>query len=387
MYRTDDPRFRRQLTQLSHNIENANEAAQERLYSMTEHCLKPCFMSIGECVNTSTANCFPRKEDRSRRPRPRTRGRPEASFDFYDDWEQDETDALLAWENDEMEGLLGADDEAEPARRGTMNYGTRGDARSQRAKPRRLGMPYDGEDRTYISKTSYFGFLERLPFKFGGRGVRYRPSAADLQIRTRGLSKADDESSSHGEGTQRRQRKYGRKRSSTDASERSEESYSSRGDIFPSDDEDDAVPLDDEFAMALEPSSATSIKDDVSSKKARASKRRSVKRTSSSKTSQSVTPSTEAEMSGQAPLDLNAHQEPVPTLSELRTEEEAIHAAEERDVEAKREAAQELARKRGLSSASGLGNAKPDEAVQSTQLATNSRAESVDGPDPDHKPP
>ena len=300
MYRRDDPRFRRQLTQLSHNFENANEAAQERLYSLTEHCLKPCFISIGNCVSSSTATCFPRREERPRRTRQRQHGRPEASFDFYDDWEQDETDALLAWENEELEGLLSPGEEEEPARRGIMSYGTRSDARSQR--PRRFGRANEGEDPTYIPKTSYFGFLERLPFKFGSRGVKYRPSAADLKIRPRGTTKADDESSGHEESVAQPSGPKGRVRSSTINSERSGQSYSSRGDIFPSDEEDDAVPLDDEFAMALEPQSAVSGKDDNSSGKTRSSKRRSaserLKRSMSAKSKQSSKTSLNSDLQG-----------------------------------------------------------------------------------------
>ena len=348
MYRRDDPRFRRQLTQISHNFENANEAAQERLYSISEHCLKPCFISIGDCIVSSTSTCFPRREERPRRARQRPRGRPEASFDFYDDWEQDENDALLAWENEELDGLLSPDEEVEPGRRGIMNYGTRSDART---KPRRLGMPYDQEDQTFIPKTSYFGFLERLPFR-RPRGLRYRPSAADLKIRPRGTSKADDESSGHEGSTGRGKRKHGRNRSETQGSERSEGSFSSRGDIFPSDEEDDAVPLDDEFAMALEPQSAGSMKDDSSSGKTRSGRRRSgdrLKRTVSAKSSGATSDAQHEaveEDEGTPPAAIDTY---VPSVEQLKRQEHEIQRKEEHEVEVKREAAERLARQRGLS--------------------------------------
>lgn len=357
MYRRDDPRFRRQLTQLSHNFENANEAAQERLYSLTEHCLKPCFKSIGDCVTSSTGTYFPRREDRARRSKPRPRGRPEASFDFYDDWEQDESDALLTWENDEYEGLLNSEDETEPGRRGIMSYGTRNDARNQRTRPRRLGMPYDEQSPTYIPKTSYFGFLERMPFKMGARGLRYRPSAADLKIRPKESAKADDESSGQDESSPRHKRKHGRKRSLTNGSERSEDSFSSRGDLFPSDDEDDAVPLDDTFAMELERHGSASAKDDSSSGKTRSSNRRSVsgkiKRTASSKTAGSNRSSMDPDSEPVCRQDMDGSADNIPTMSDLNNEEEEVRAEEEQEVKTKRDAAHRLAEQRGLTLQNG----------------------------------
>lgn len=376
MYRRDDPRFRRQLTQLSHNLENANEAAQERLYSLTEHCLKPCLVSIGNCVRDSTATCFPRREDRPRRSRPRPRGRPEASFDFYDDWEQDETDALLAWEDDELEGLLSPDDETEPGRRGPMNYGTRNDTRNPRTKPRRLGMSYDHEDPTYIPKNSYFGFLERLPFRFGGRGLRYRPSAADLKIRPKegGGAKGDDERSGQEESAAQRKDKHTRNRSLTNGSERSAESYSSRGDIFPSDEEDDAVPLDDEFAVGFEPQSAASGKDDSSSGKTRSSKRktarRKLKRTESAKSRGSDGDSTSPASTDFASNNFSDESRHDPNMSDLRIEEQEVQAEEERDVKLKRMAAQKLAEERGLSSPNGPSASEPNESRLNTETPT-----------------
>ena len=362
MYRRDDPRFRRQITQLSHNIENANEAAQERLYSLTEHCLKPCFFSIGNCLADSTSTCFPRRDERPRRSRQRPRGRPEASFDFYDDWEQDEQDALLAGEDEELEGFLSPDEESEPTRRGLMNYGTRGD---QRARPRRLGMPYDHDAQTYIPKNSYFGFLERLPFR-KSRGLRYTPSAADLKIRGAGPSKADDESSGHegseGQGT----RHKGRQRSSTQGSRQSQGSYSSRGDIFPSDEEDDAIPLDDEFAMALEPHDASSTKDDTSSGRTRKSKS-GPKRSASTETNTSYSGhrSPNAE---DATLDSGVLDSRVPSIHDLQRQEREVQQQEDSEIVTKRDAAEKLARDRGLNTSTPPADPKSTELQETSPI-------------------
>ena len=298
-------------------------------------------------MRSSTETCFPRRDDRPRRSRPRPRGRPEASFDFYDDWEQDETDALLAWENDEFDGLLSPDEDNEPGRRGIMNYGTRNDARTQRTRPRRLGMPYD-EDPTYIPKTSYFGFLER--FKLGSRGLRYRPSAADLKVRPKEAAKADSESSGQEESANPKS-KHGRQRSLTNGSERSGNSLSSRGDLFPSDEEDDAVPIDDELALVLERHASASAQDDSSSTKTGSSKRRStsgkLKRTASLKTAKSSSQH-ESPVSIRSPQDQLDGNSNAPSMHDLNDEEIQVKVKEEQEIKVKRQAAQKLAEERGL---------------------------------------
>ena len=133
-----------------------------------------------------------------------------------------------------------------------------------------------------------FGFLESLPWKIGGRGSgRYRPSVADLQegvgrkavegAEARGEGGAEAEPLLGGVeaegadaadallGAEEAQGK-GRGRSGTVESRSTTNSLSSRGDLFPSDDEADAVPLDDEFAMALE-RRTTAASDELSSGK------------------------------------------------------------------------------------------------------------------------
>jgi hypothetical protein len=106
-----------------------------------------------------------------------------------------------------------------------------------------------------------FGFLGRLPWKIGGgRGLRYKPSAADLQDRraagavaaTAGeASPLLDDVDDAGDDDDFAGAKA-RKRRSADSCDSVSDSIRSRADLFPSEDEADAVPLDDEFAVGLE---------------------------------------------------------------------------------------------------------------------------------------
>src|SRR5438034_6215062 len=113
------------------------------------------------------------------------------SFDFYDDWddENDTSGGILGWGNDELDRLLagsnvygGAVGESQPGRQRTMSYGARRGDRISGARRKSAVPPHDGgPDPTIIPNTSAFGFLGRLPWKIGGKGLRYKPSAADLQ--------------------------------------------------------------------------------------------------------------------------------------------------------------------------------------------------------------
>ena len=229
----------------------------------------------------SAAACFPcfptsREHARNRRhhyfqgrARTRTRGRAEASFDFYDDWddEDDEVGSLLGWGNEEASRLLSS-----PIDGGDGGYGAT--TTTSQGLPQNVIRGFGGvarngggaggkgrghrqsdikSDPTLIPTTSYFGFLNRW---FGGREVRYKPSAADLQEHPGGTSALNsvipDEDLSILSEANSGKRDGQRKRRFTSGSQNTTESYSSRGDLFPSDDEDDAVALDDEFAMVLE---------------------------------------------------------------------------------------------------------------------------------------
>jgi len=358
MYRRGDPRWNRTLQNISDTVEHANESAQEGLYSFTHAYVNPCLSSLTRCVEACTAPCFPSHNDR-RRHRARSRGRAESSFDFYDDWDDDENDGLLGWGNDNLDRLWGTSTNygtvSQPARQRAMSYGSRNrDTRFHRTRRKSAVQPHDGgPDPTIIPSSSYFGFLGRLPFNVGGKVLRYRPSAADLtehpgQSRgshedTHPLLEENEEADGADENpADAGERKgHGRKRSQTSASGHTTDSLSSRGDIFPSEDElDDAIPLDDEFAVALERRTTGQAHDDITSATSRA-------RSASKSKRPAVSPmSTNTYDSGR-----KSHQSAAamsPTWSTLRQEEELLRQQEEAEIEHKRIVAYQLAVKRGL---------------------------------------
>ncbi|KAF5003402.1 hypothetical protein F66182_16138, partial [Fusarium sp. NRRL 66182] len=57
MMRTNDPRIRQTLNQISHNIESANESAQEGFYRFGQQYLAPCLATLGNCLAECTAPC------------------------------------------------------------------------------------------------------------------------------------------------------------------------------------------------------------------------------------------------------------------------------------------------------------------------------------------
>jgi len=290
-----------------------------------------------------------------RRKRAQSRARPEQSFDFYDDWAEDE------WGNDEFERLLGDpqdDANGQPGRQGGMNYGSQDGAERQRGKSA-LQNYNGGTDPTVIPQSSYFGFLNKLPFKTGAKGLKYKPSAADLRTVRRG-AKASEQADIQEEdeaASDRHARRTGRGRSGTagsGTSGRTLDSYSSRGDIFPSDDEEygDAVPIDDEFAMALE-RRATS--DDNSSHKRPPYSRGSTTAKSSRSGKRRSQASSTKSLSSLADLpESEVVVDDAPILQELEQEEQRVKDEEEQEIETRRGAAQRLARERGLSRANGV---------------------------------
>jgi hypothetical protein len=147
---------------------------------------------------------------------------------------------------------------------------------------------------------------------------------------------------------------HGRKRSGTAGSQSTTNSLSSRGDLIPSDEEADAVPLDDEFAMILARRTTNAASEDQSSGKA-SSKRPNVSRastrTTSSKSAKSRKSSSKKSDEPSEPAVIE--QVDVPAIVDLHKEEDQVHLEQEMDVEQKGNAAQELATDRGLAS-SGL---------------------------------
>lgn len=358
MYRRSDPRFRRTLNELSHTLESANESAQANVYSFSQHYLSPCLSSLSACFNSCTAPCCTARDQR-RRSRARSRGRAELSFDFYDDWEEEEEDAaLLGWGNDEYDGLLGPSQDygtttTQPGRQRAMSYGAR------RAN-RRRSHPGDVDDPTVIPASSYWGFFGKLTGKIGGgKSLRYKPSAADLQEHP-GSSSAIPEGEPLLEEEEEEEfhprRRHKRTRSNTQSSGNTTDSLSSRGDIFPSEDElDDAVPLDDEFAMVLERRTTNSGLDDMSSgkkgKRPSAGSRLST-RTMSSRSSRNSKRLSRTTSSDSAAKALSPSDEPknVPSMAELKQEEIRLRKEEDAIIAHRREAAERLAGEIGLAS-------------------------------------
>lgn len=347
MYRRSDPRFRRTLNEISQTFESANESAQANVYSFSHHYIEPCVSSISGCFSACTSPCFPARDQR-RRSRARSRGRAELSFDFYDDWDEDEEDAgLLGWSNDEYDSLLGTT--AQPGRQRAMSYGARRGNKSR-----------DGDDPTVVPASSKWGFLGKLTGKIGGgKNLRYKPSAADLQEHP-GASRAHPEGAplleEEDEGDEQGARGHKRIRSNTQGSGNTTDSLSSRGDIFPSEDElDDAIPLDDEFAMVLERRTTNSGNDEVSS--GRKGKRPSAGSRLSTRTMSSRSSRDSRRESRRASNDSHANgfaseAEPkiIPSMAELKKEEERAQKEEEETITQRREAAQRLAAENGLAS-------------------------------------
>lgn len=259
------------------------------------------------------------------------------SFDFYDDWEAQEEEG---WGNDELDRLLAGnnvnDAPQQPGRRRGMSYGGIASRRK------------DADEEHMVPTSSMFGFLERLPWKIGGRGRRYKPSAADLQdvgdsrtaaLKARASGEDEplitDESESGGEGAKR----HGRKRSGTVASRETTNSLSSRGDLFPSEDEDDAVPLDDEFAMVL---ARRNTQGTLGSGESERKTRPGSTKTKSSRSSK------RAERRGSRNGKEGEGMVQVPSVADLKEEEERLREEEEAGIGREREAARKLAAERGL---------------------------------------
>lgn len=341
--RHTDPRIRQTLNQIAENIESVNLTTQASLFTFSQTYISPCLSSVHTCLEASCHPCFSARDDR-RPHRSARRGRDDLAFDFYDDWEEEEGE----WGNDELDRLLAGSD-GQPARQRGMSYGSRVTRRKS------MGIPKDGSDPNIVPKSSVFGFLERLPWKIGGKGFKYRPSAADLQENVgRGRNEGEPLIEDGDEGAVDTARGRNRRnRSGTTASRSTTNSLSSRGDLFPSEDEDDAIPLDDEFAMVLERRNTGTTSDDHSSGKTgvlRPVGSRTSTKTGSSRDTKSTAAKRRATSasSGNVPGLAEADDEDVPSMTDLKQEEEHLSKEEEAQIEKKRQAAQILAQQRGL---------------------------------------
>ncbi|EGP85635.1 uncharacterized protein MYCGRDRAFT_100718 [Zymoseptoria tritici IPO323] len=357
MYRTTDPRFRRRLNEIGQTLESANETAQSSLYIFSQNYIKPCFGAVGNCLgNCVDASCPGVGGKRNaRKARAARADRAELSFDFYDDWDEEERDGLLGWGGaDDFDRIVGGSG---------GGYGTTGPAvPAQQQPPRQRGMSYpkgrrksigEGVDAAVVNQRGFWGRL------FAGKPAPYKPTVADLQDhpgsrwrdRTEGEALlGEDESGSDRIG--RRAKTHRRKRSGTQASQETTSSYSSRGDLFPSDEEDDAIPLDDEFAMVWkrrgtmhsgpETDSSSNPVSHKRGKRPSAGSRASTRRTFSSRSTKSARKGTSRTSSS------DEDPQSPPHLAELEAQERRVAEEEEAAVQRKREEALRIAAERGL---------------------------------------
>lgn len=363
----EDPRLRQRWNQISHTTEAVTENAAAGIWSFGHTYITPCLGTVAAAFDNCTAPCLGGPEERAKRARERNRARggAEGSFDFYDDWDndlinEDQGGFVGGWRNQDWDRLLagtgkggrGGNSEVRDQPRGrkrAMSYGTRGTKRNGAE-----------EDSTIIPSTQPIGFLGKLPFKLGGT-LRYKPSAANLQEHP-GASKRvyegehepllghddDDDDEYHPE---ERLLPRTRNRSGTTGSGDTSDSYRSRGDLFPSDGEgeEDAIPLDDEFAVALD------RVDDRSSSRTKSSKGKRISSysipRSGSRTTLGSVPSRSTSIR-RDPSSAFHLEDPelvsAQSLDDLQHEEERIRLEEEEEVNRRRHVAAQLALERGL---------------------------------------
>lgn len=237
----------------------------------------------------------------------------------------DSSGGFLAWGNDELDRLLAGGGSGYSGAGNRMYYGASGSSSGavgvggSAAVGKRKSAVQHEQDPTVIPRTSMFGFLARFaPFR--GKGLRYKPSAANLQEhpqRGTGLAVVhEDDADDAADDTNMR-----RQRSTTNSSGDSiGGSLRSRGDLWPSEDDDDAIPIGDDVFLRGSDGEGDGFlilrrRDDDEGSEATIGPRR------------------------KGPID----------DAVLRREEEEARIAEEAEVEMKREAARRLAVQRGLS--------------------------------------
>ncbi|KAI1433333.1 hypothetical protein GGR50DRAFT_507667 [Xylaria sp. CBS 124048] len=357
----EDPRLRQRWNQISQTTETVTENAAAGIWSFGHTYVTPCLASVTSTLDSCVTVCLGDREERARRARDRQRAREAAEFrfDFYDDWDEEfggHNGGLLGgWRAEDWDRLVagsgkrkGQGGEINEQPRATargMNYGTRGQRRRASIH----------EDPTIIPRTAPLGFLARLPFKIGGT-LRYKPSAANLQEHPGSMKHLHDEGEhepllGHGAYTDMHPDdvpSQTRKRSGTAGSGDTSDSFRSRGDLFPSDGEgeEDAVPLDDEFTITLDPA------DDRSSDRTKSSKGKRVAKKMSRSGSRATTVSTRPSLRQSRRPSFSP---PSPSLrpavssDDLQGEDYRLYLEENEALERKRHVAANLALSRGLS--------------------------------------
>ncbi|KAL0633207.1 hypothetical protein Q9L58_007891 [Maublancomyces gigas] len=319
-----DPRIRQSLNRISTSLESASDNALTSCFTFTKSYLDPCLASLSQC-------CIRDRQSG------RGSGRSEYPFGFYDYDDSDEDSHLgrssggfLAWGNDELDRLLAGGGGGYGGAPNRMYYGgapgssssTGGAGGSAAIGKRKTGVQHE-QDPTVIPRTTVFGFLARFaPFR--GKGLRYKPSAANLQEhpqRGTGLATVQEDDVDSVTGADMRRQRTNSSGDSIGGSLRS------RGDLWPSEDDDDAIPIGDDVFLRGSDGEGDGFlilrrrDDDEGSDTTIGPRGRSRGRPRS------------------GPVDDEV----------LRREEEEARIAEEAEVEMKREAARRLAVHRGLS--------------------------------------
>lgn len=422
----EDPRLRQRWNQISHNAETVTENAAAGIWTFQHRYINPCLASLGDAVDPCIAPCLGDRDERARRARARDHhagyatSRAEYTFDFYDDWDDD--DELLAsgggggggrggilggWgagshtgtgsRGEDWDRLIGGSGAArkhhhgaevtdQPKRKRGMSYGTRG----ARRKTGGGGAAADEDDPTIIPSTAPLGFLGRLPWKIGGT-LRYKPSAAFLQDHPGSgagappahpdenqplLQDSDSDMDVHPQVTAQM-----RKRSGTGGSGDTSDSFRSRGDLFPSDGEEyeDAMEIDDEFAVALERVDDRASSNTRSSKGKRPAGRRISRTVSATTLSTSTSKSSLGARRGSTEpgqnLEDSIHSIIAPSIEDLQREDEEAGWLEDQEVARKREAAAQLARERGLSASENYDTGESESRAKSAMFSVQELSE------------
>lgn len=324
-----DPRIRQSLNRISTSIESASDNALTSCFTFSKSYLDPCLISLSTCCIINN--------DRNHR-----RDRREYPFGFYD-YDDDEhggssTGGFLGWGNDELDRLLAGGGSGGGGYGGGSNRMTYGASSSSGtiagsgSAGKRKAVPGHDQDPTVIPQTSMFGFLTRwAPFR--GKGLRYKPSAANLQEhphRGNGLSAVQEEEAEDDHGG--RVTGMRRKRSATGSSGDSVGgSMRSRGDLWPSEDDDDAIPIGDDVFLRGSDGEEDGFL--VLARRERSNRNAEEEEEEEVGSVETVGPGR------LGPVDDEV----------LRREEEEARILEEEELEKKREAAKRLAVQRGLS--------------------------------------
>ncbi len=351
------------------------ENAAAGIWNLQQRYISPCLASIGQSLDSCTGLCIGDREERARRQRERERrarrGQAEYSFDFYDDWDDDDDALANSFGGPRPARQLGRRPDRglgqAPRRHGLVEEPPRG-RRRRRRRRRRRGRPAEAEARDELRDARPAPDIQRAggPHHHPQHGPAGLPRPAAVQDRRHAEVQAQRGKPAGPPGRAsvfgRRARAPAGPRQATrtvataattasatatstlhalgrEAERPGRATHRARtgpgGDLFPSDGEgdEDAIPIDDEFAMAL------GRVDDRSSGKTRSSKGK--RRADSKPMSRSLSrTSVASQLSGSSlkkrtsnlSLPTLEDTEAVPSLADLQQEEERVQREEDGEV-------------------------------------------------------